>query len=242
MTTLKIRLILCEEALGMSPSSKQIYTDYIASQAPDASTVADEVASLGSEEVVQQQTTIFPRDKQGRRFVYDYQLKGLFKDACGMLSRLVTKEEVEGKSAKKKTSLTESGKITAYKKVIDGLIFVQPRKIFFDIAVPDELEEDMDKDGIRICQRPLRASTPQGERIALASSEAIPIGSKLTFDVIVLDDAHVPAVLEWLDYGLLRGFGQWRNSGKGRFMYEVLDKIQRKGISFNAANGAVADS
>ena len=29
-------------------------------------------------------------------------------------------------------------------------------------------------------------------------------------------------VLEWLDYGKLRGLGQWRNSGKGRFTYELL--------------------
>ena len=26
-------------------------------------------------------------------------------------------------------------------------------------------------------------------------------------------------VREWLDYGQLRGIGQWRNSGKGRFTY-----------------------
>lgn len=31
------------------------------------------------------------------------------------------------------------------------------------------------------------------------------------------------AVLEWLDYGKLRGLGQWRNSGKGRFEYEVVE-------------------
>lgn len=28
--------------------------------------------------------------------------------------------------------------------------------------------------------------------------------------------------MEWLDYGKLRGLGQWRNSGKGRFTYEIL--------------------
>lgn len=38
-----------------------------------------------------------------------------------------------------------------------------------------------------------------------------------------MDDSHEKAVREWLDYGVLRGIGQWRNSGKGRFTYEVLD-------------------
>ena len=28
--------------------------------------------------------------------------------------------------------------------------------------------------------------------------------------------------MEWLDYGQLRGLGQWRNSGKGRFRYTLL--------------------
>ena len=34
----------------------------------------------------------------------------------------------------------------------------------------------------------------------------------------------VPAVKEWLSYGKLRGLGQWRNSGKGRFLCEILEE------------------
>jgi hypothetical protein len=30
------------------------------------------------------------------------------------------------------------------------------------------------------------------------------------------------AVKEWLDYGELRGLGQWRNSGKGKFKWEEI--------------------
>ena len=43
--------------------------------------------------------------------------------------------------------------------------------------------------------------------------------STCEFDVILLDDSHEKVVREWLDYGILRGIGQWRNSGKGRFTY-----------------------
>ena len=28
---------------------------------------------------------------------------------------------------------------------------------------------------------------------------------------------------ECLDYGIYRGIGQWRNSGRGRYMWEELD-------------------
>ena len=73
------------------------------------------------------------------------------------------------------------------------------------------------------CQRPLRAQTAQGERVSLANSDEAPAGSAITFDVECLDPAHEKIVKEWLDYGRLRGIGQWRNSGKGRFTYEVLD-------------------
>lgn len=31
------------------------------------------------------------------------------------------------------------------------------------------------------------------------------------------------AIREWLDYGKLRGIGQWRNSGKGRFEWEEIE-------------------
>ena len=44
----------------------------------------------------------------------------------------------------------------------------------------------------------------------------------LGMHVTCLDPAHMAAVREWLDYGQLRGLGQWRNSGKGRFTWEEL--------------------
>ena len=70
------------------------------------------------------------------------------------------------------------------------------------------------------CQRPLRA---QGERNSLASSEEIAAGAKMEFSILVMSDDLVPAVKEWLSYRKLRGLGQWRNSGKGRFAWDLLD-------------------
>ena len=83
----------------------------------------------------------------------------------------------------------------------------------------------MEFDGeIGFCQRPLRAQTAQGERVALASSESIPAGATMTFEVKMMLDSHEKAIREMLDYGKLRGFGQWRNSGCGRFNYEILEE------------------
>jgi hypothetical protein len=58
--------------------------------------------------------------------------------------------------------------------------------------------------------------------VALAISEEAPPGSSIEFYISILDESHEKAVREWLDYGVLRGIGQWRNSGKGRFAWEEL--------------------
>lgn len=67
-------------------------------------------------------------------------------------------------------------------------------------------------------------TAPQGERVALANSESIPAGAWIEFTVQCLTDGLAGAVTEWLDYGMLRGLGQWRNSGKGRYLWDWLDE------------------
>ena len=45
MKYLKVRLTLTEEALGMMPTDKEIHETYIASNAPDAPSIEEEVAA-----------------------------------------------------------------------------------------------------------------------------------------------------------------------------------------------------
>ena len=195
---LKIKTTMFEEILGTASANPEIHEEFIASKAPDAPSREEEVAAIGAEEVFEKGMTVFPRDKDGNPIAWDYQWKGFFKDACAAL---------------RKVPGTACGKIKAYKKEIDGLIFPRPRMI------PIEFDGE-----IGICQRPLRGQTAQGERIALASSESIPAGATMTFEILMLTPEHEKAVREMLNYGQLRGFGQWRNSGKGRFTYEVLEE------------------
>lgn len=196
MESMKVMAVFLEEVLGTASANPELHREFIASKGPDALSIEDEVAAIGADEVANKGTTVFPRDEQGRPFLYDYQIKGFFKDACSMLRR------AKG---------TKSAKLTAFKKVIDGMVFVDERQVPFEF------------DGeVGSCQRPLRAQTAQGERVALAESDSVPAGSVVEFTVTCLDATHMELVREWLDYGRLRGIGQWRNSGKGRFSWEEV--------------------
>ena len=196
MKEMKVRLTLLEEILGTAPNDEDIYGTFIGSNAPDAPSREEEIEAIGVDAVVEKGMTVFPRNAEGNPIMWDYQIKGFFKDACGMLRR-VPKSKSSG--------------MKAYKKIIDGLVFINERQIPFQF-----------NGEIGDCQRPLRAQTAQGERVSLAKSETIPAGSTLEFTIRCLVDADMTTVCEWLDYGLLRGLGQWRNSGKGRFKWEEV--------------------
>lgn len=115
---IKVRLTFIEEILGSSPASQEIYREYIASKAPDAPTIEDEIAAVGVDETADAKMTVFPR-QNGVPGVWDYQVKGFFKDSCGGLGRV---------------KRTLSGGLKAYKKVIDKLVFVEERFIPYEFG------------------------------------------------------------------------------------------------------------
>jgi hypothetical protein len=208
---MKVQITFVEELLGTASANPEIHREFIASKAPNATGIEEEVASIGIEGSIEKAMTIFPKES-GNPFLWDYQIKGFFKDACSMLSRAGDAGKDEN-GRKIKGTANESCKLTAYKKIIDGLIFVLPRKIPLVLPAGENLSN---------CERPLRGQTAQGERIALANSETAPEGTKIQIEIRCLDIRHEKAVREWLDYGVLRGIGQWRNSGKGRFNWKEI--------------------
>jgi len=196
MKEMKVELTLTEGLLGTKAGNPELLRDYIASKHPEA-VQADELESMPNiEKELENGTTLFNRTDDGNPFVFDYQIKGFFKDAQGCLNRV------------------PETKMAAFKKVIDGLVFVKERQI--PLQLPEYGE-------IGLCERPLRAQTAQGERVSIARSEEVPPGTKLQFTILVLDKKLMKNVEQWLDYGALRGLGQWRNSGKGRFEWKKVD-------------------
>ncbi len=199
---MRVKITLLEEMLGMSPAKEDIFRDYIGSKAPNAATLEDEVATLGADAVEEREMTIFPKNEDGIPFLWDYQIKGFFKDSIGMLSKAGKAGYSGGKAC---------AGLKAYKKAVDGLVFVNPRKILIDV-----------NGEMGTCSRRLRASTPMGDRISLAKSETVSAGSTFEFEVTLLDASLEKVIKECLNYGKMRGFGGWRNSGKGIFTWEEV--------------------
>lgn len=194
---MKIRITLLEDMLGTAPNDQAVYTNYIASKAPDAKNIQDEVETIGVDGYAEKQITVFHRDADKKPIIFDYLIKGFFKNAC---------------KAMREVPKSESSKLKAYKTKIDNLVFVEPRQISINF-----------EGEVSICERPLRASTPQGERVALSMSESIPAGATMEIEIITLNPEMMKYTIEWLDYGRLNGLGQWHNSGKGRFTWEAIE-------------------
>ena len=203
MSKIRVKLTFTEELLGTANADPDIHEKYIASLAPDAPTRQEEVEAIGADAEVEKSRTVFSRDAEGNPILWDYQIRGFFKSA-----------------AKAGNYIGGDSKLTNYKGKIDQTVFIDERQIRLNLPEGKTMGD---------CQRPLRAETAQGARVALANSETLPAGTTCEFTINMLakkteKDKHPMEhyVREWLDYGQYNGIGQWRNSGKGRFTWEEL--------------------
>lgn len=203
MKKVNVEIKFMEPILGSWNNNPEVTYDYVISKnsegtdedkAAEFAAIKRAVEDDDDEEKRESMKTVFPRDKNGQPICLDYQVRGFFKGAAGALRKIPN---------------TKSSKIKAYKKLIDTGVFVSPKMI--PLIMPEGEE-------ITFCNRPIRASTPQGERICLGSGEQLPAGTTARFSVLLLDDNTLPLLEEWLTYGKLSGMGQWRSGGKGTFL------------------------
>jgi hypothetical protein len=205
---MKIKATYIEEALGTASADPEIHEKFIASKSADKEKVKEEMAATSAEELIEKSLTIWPKDEDGKPFIWDYQVRGFIKSWFQMKTEFTDFKILVGKKKEYKVSKW------TYKRIVDNHIFVFPRKIF--LTMPENTE-------ITICTRPLRAETQRGERVALASSEAIPEGTTFEFEIRCLVPQLEELIPDILNYGELKGISQWRNSGKGKFTWEEID-------------------
>lgn len=219
---MRVRLTFLDEVLGSLPGDPELHETYIARKAPNAEQKAEELDNMDIESELTKGMTVFPVSRDGQRMFWPYQIKGYVKAAQKFLNMAANKQN--------------KMYITSYRMKIDQLVFIKPVTAEWGDAAgirinyPDKvLQTDINFDGRPDdwpeCERPLRAQTLKGERVAIAHSESCPPGSWIEFDIRVMGDKQLADnITEWLDYGLYSGIGQWRNSGKGRFIWHEVTK------------------
>ena len=222
---IKVRCTLTEEALGMTAPTPELLQKFIDLQntklekkkkaAIDDDKAKEEVELLKNQIAEMKNNargyTVFPRDKDGCPIFWDYQIKGMFKDAF----KALLESDLNTSLFKKETcGFTK----WSSDRLVDQLIFPHPRRI--RIMLPEGGE-------IGRCDRPLRTRNPQTgqEGNAIASSETVPAGSVIEFEVELLKKDILPQVKAVFEYGRLRGLAGWRNSGKGRYEYEIVEDL-----------------
>lgn len=202
----KFTFTFTEPVLGMTCNNRDVYTEFIAAKAPTTTKGDEETAALPAREIEQKALTVFPKDDKGM-FFWDYQIRGFFKDTIIKMIELGT------------CKLSKWG----YKKAVDSFLFVENRRNYLqrdgvNLTKPDGIE-----------QRPLRAETMQGDRVALAMSEKVDPGTSLSFVVQILMGDNAKSRLAVFDQEMVVaivdhaskwvGFGQWRSGGNGRFTF-----------------------
>lgn len=203
-TMYKVKIEFTEPMLGTVPKNEEVFTTHVAKKV---------LALSNGEELLEEEKKTLPeakdelektgytghhKDEEGL-FIYDFMVRGFFKAAA--------------------QALKPQSEVKAYKSHIDQQLFVFPRRIHFlknekPISKPDG-----------ILERPLRAMTQQGPRVALAKSDFVNAGATLEFKLVLLPgpvkESHLKS---WIEYGELSGLGQFRNGSYGRFSVLSFEK------------------
>ncbi len=201
-TVMKVEIELLEDQLGTVPKNRDVYTKYIATK------VIPEVAAEEAQNIVEDDTsgwTTFMEDEDGL-FIYNYMILGFLRDAGNNL-----KDQLKIKNLKSK---------------LENFIFVTPRKIRFVRNGVNIMKCDS------VFERPLRAMTAQGPRVTLAKSDVVHAGAKLSFDITLVNHKEITSdtIKEILNFGELKGLGQFRNGSFGQFKvnsFTVIESISQ---------------
>ena len=199
--------------LGSRPANPEIHGRFVAAKAASLQKQAEEEAMLPGtpelekalQEVKESGLTVFLRGSHGEIVIPSYVIKGFFKSAFG--------------------TLRDQFGISGPKGKVDNLVFVAPEYIQI---LDGHGEPQTEPDGL--CERSLRAETMQGPRVALQSSEQVIPPWSLTVEITVVENngtgkskpVTFHEIEESLDYGRLKGLGQWRNAGYGSFTWERI--------------------
>ena len=212
---IKVTIQYLEDLLATASGDPKIQEGFISSKIAEfkggqsadeaAAKIAEELSTSSVEEQIEKASTIFHHDEAGI-FLYDYMFRGFIKETVATLIELGEVKKLNPWN---------------YRKACDKSITVYPRRVYFqrngggNITTPDGS-----------LQRPLRAATMRGERVALARSEFVKAGAEQSFEIKLLvtqnpkspwTEINRDLIQTCLNLGVYSGIGQWRSGGQGRF-------------------------
>lgn len=190
--------------LGAQAANPKVHSEFIAAKAAKQEKGEKQTAMLPEENLETKGLTVFLRD-DGVLCLADYVIKGFLKEALGVIKSQV--------------------KIGSPATKVDNLILVEPEYLHFTRNGKPVTEAD------EIFERPLRAMTMQGPRVSVSASEIIRPDWELEFTLTLVDNEMTAksVALTWnvieeaLNYGAIKGLGQWRNGRNGRFTWETVE-------------------
>lgn len=182
---MKVVIRLIEPMLGTVTKDPAVYKTYIESKKPEEHAAEDESATV--DKIEEKGWTGFHRDAGGL-FIYDYMIRGFFKNAGNIL-----KKQIGVKNLKSK---------------INDQLFVFPRRIPLDKQEPDGVLERplraMTMQGPRVT-------------LARSDSVDAGVEITFTLKWLKGGDIKKKLLEDLLEYGQLSGLGQYRNGSYGRF-------------------------
>lgn len=233
-----VKMWFIQPLLGSLPGSEKLRTEWIASKAPDAATMEDELLQTSVEHLIDRGTNVFARrSKTGNPTLMAYTIRGYYKEAV---------------TAFKRSLGNGSSFCTNHKTKIAGNVVLRPN--YIDLQLPEEVtgemtEEEFKENGfghyevikfpkegrfqgvrLRANERPLQAETAQGKITAIAASEQAPAGTSIEYKVCFeLAPKEMKEFRDGIFQIILRGerhgTGQWRGSGLvGCFVAEIRDE------------------
>jgi hypothetical protein len=192
----ELKITLTERMLGTIPRDREVLAQHVMDQ---KEAKGDEIPPRTPEDQEQRAWTTFYVDENELPVLFDYQLKGFLKEAANDIKDVAGPNET---------------KIASLRSHVERSVFILPRMTpLQDTPVGDN----------QMIERPLRAMTQQGPRVTVVRSDYIEAGQTYTFKLLVLKKSKITeeVLLKILSRGQLKGLGQWRNGGYGRFDAEL---------------------
>lgn len=213
VTEYQLKITFTDKLLGTVAYNKEVYSTFVQAKAREVGVPEEQLAEevLDVKNIEEKGWTGFFQDETGI-YISSHMVKGFLKNAS-----LVIKDQTKVKNAK--------SKVNNFVFLKEKKLYLMREKISGETEIGHKRYDILSKsDGV--LERPLQAMTLQGPRVSLAKSDYVDEGTCVVCTLRLLQNPEISEKLirEFLDYGQFLGLGQWRNSGKGQFEYE-LSKI-----------------